>query len=338
MKSGGIDSLTDLLKQSPEPEARAGILHVLAASGNKSALAQARSCLKDDHSIVRVAAMRAMIILGGESVLTEILAHFATLQEREELAGCEEALLLVASEAKSAAAVRDALVKILPTANPTAKASACYVLGRLGDAQSIATLAKAAETNSASELGDIVMALSYSTNREADRVLLEIAAAGKKQAELVGKQSVRRMVIGPKGYGDITDAQRMDFAEPMLKLDMDGRMIKYLGGVRDARALRALMDCLERGYTGAAESLIKNAERIEKLEGKDNEIAVHAIRNVIEYIEVTHLRGGAKANMDNSYDYSKWKELQARAGKVMLKLHQPEKAPIEGFTPLEIDR
>lgn len=336
VKSGSADTLTDIIKNTTDTQTRAGILSVLAVSGNKSILAQARSSLKDDSPIVRVAALKALILLGGESTLAEALSYFATLREREELAACEEAFLIGAKETKYAEAVRDGLIKILPTADPVAKAAACYVLGRLGDVKSLSTLSKAAETNSATELKDIVLALSYSTSREADQILLKIAGNGKKQAEIVGAQSVRRMVLGPKGFGDLTDAQRMDFAEPMLKLEMDGNLIKYLGNIRDVRALRTLMNCLERGYTDAAESLVRNAEKMENLTEEETKVALDAIRNVIEYIEVTHLRGGVKANM--SYQYPIWKSLQARAGQVMLKLHQPEKTPIEGFTPLQIDR
>ena len=336
VKSSGADALTDIIKNTTEPETKAGILSVLAVSGNKSGLAQARSHLKDDSLIVRVAAFEALILLGGESTLLEALSYFATLHEREELAACEKSLLLGVTDSKSAAAVRDGLIKLLPTADPAAKAAAYYVLGRLGDAKSLSTLSKAAETNSATELKDIVLALSYSTSREADQILLKIAGNGKKQAEIVGAQSVRRMVLGPKGFGDLTDAERMDFAEPMLKLELDGKLIKYLGNIRDARALRSLMNCLERGYTDAAESLVRNAEKMENLTEEENKVALDAIRNVIEYIEVTHLRGGVKANM--SYQYPIWKSLQARAGKVMLKLHQPEKAPLDGFDSLQLDR
>ena len=81
-----------------------------------------------------------------------------------------------------------------------------------------------AETDSVPELEEIVKALSYSPSREADAVMLEIAATGKREAGIVGRQSVRRMVVGPKGFGDITNSERLDFAEPMLKRDLDKRL------------------------------------------------------------------------------------------------------------------
>ena len=146
------------------------------------------------------------------------------------------------------------------------------------------------------------------------------------------------MVLGPKGFGDITNAERMDFAEPMLKLNLDKRLIAFLGHVHDARALRALMYCLEKGVENAAESLITNAEGMTRtLSPADAKIAAKALQDVIEYIEVTHLRGGAAAHMKKEDNYAEWKALQARAGKALLKVHQPENAPIPDLRPA-VDR
>jgi HEAT repeat protein len=337
-RAGGITKLVGILQESFDPAERAGILAVLAVSNSKSGIEPARSCLKDASSVVRVAAARALTTLGGESALPEVLAHFAAARETDELSGFEEALLVGTDDPIRSAAVRDGLLKMLPGMDPLVKPSAWYVLAKLGDPKSITALVEATKTDSFSELEDIILALSYSPSREADRVLLDIAATDKKLASIVGPHSVRRMVLGPKGYGDITNSERMDFAEPMIKLSMDKRMISYLSGVLDARALRALIYCLEQGVEQAAGSLVTNAEKLEDLKPTDSKIAVEAVRNVIEYIEVNHLRGGVKAHMRKEDKYFGWKDLQSRAGKALLKLHNPATVPIPTFDPLELDR
>ena len=167
--------------------------------------------------------------------------------------------------------------------------------------------------------------------------MLDLAASNKNSAGVVAPHSVRRMVIGPKGYGDITSTQRMDFAEAMLKHSLDSGIIRYLGRVHEARALRALMFCLEKGVESAAQNLVSSAEGMEKLSPADAKIAAKAIQDVIEYIEVTRLRGEVQAHMSKDDKYAEWKELQARAGKALLKVHKPETAPIPGFDPLELD-
>ena len=55
-------------------------------------------------------------------------------------------------------------------------------------------------------------------------------------------------------------------------------------------------------------------------------------------MEVNYLRGGVKAHMDKDDNYTEWKALQARAGKVLLKIHKPETAPIPTFDGLDLDR
>jgi hypothetical protein len=129
----------------------------------------------------------------------------------------------------------------------------------------------------------------------------------------------------------------MDFAEPMLKLTLDPGLISYMSHIHEARALRTLMYCLEQGVSSAAANLITSAEGIKDLTPADAKIAAKALQDVIEYIEVTRLRGGVTAHMNKEDKYTEWKALQARAGKALLRFHQPEKAPIPGFDSLDID-
>lgn len=77
--------------------------------------------------------------------------------------------------------------------------------------------------------------------------------------------------------------------------------------------------------------------KLDTFEGLNLEDAAKAIRDVIEYIEVSHLRGGPEAHSTVQDNYYGWKALQARAGKVLLKIHKPEAAPIPTFDPLDLE-
>ena len=211
------------------------------------------------------------------------------------------------------------------------------MLGQIGDAPSLTALAKLARTEDTVLLGEIVTALSYSPNREADQRLLEIAASGKTAAKIAGAQSARRMVIGPKGFGDVTSAARLDFADAMLARVLDPHLVSYLGNIHEARALRTLASCLRQGVQSAAESMIRSAEGMSKLPPADAQIAATALKDVIEFIEVNKLRGGLEKHMSKDDNYVGWKALQARAGKALLKFHNPGAAPIKGFDYLELN-
>lgn len=338
VKTGAGSSLIAHFATAKSPETQAGILAVLATAKHAPAVALAKEAMKNDSATVRAAAVQTYATLAGADSIPEILAHLNTATDPADTQGCEDALAPFCEDPSTAAVLRDAILKAGDSTFPDAQATRYYLLARIGDAKSIDILRKAAAIDDAASFNRVMLALSYSPSREADKVMLEIAAAAPKRAAILGPHSVRRMVIGPKGYGDITGDQAIDFADAMLKITLEPRIVKLLGTIHEARALHTLMFCLKKGFSGAAESLIANAEGMEKLSPSDSKIAAKALQDVIEYIEVTRLRGGIKAHMDKDDNYVGWKALQARAGKVLLKIHKPEAAPIPTFDGLDLDR
>ena len=334
---GGDTQLADLFARTGDPAVAAGILEVLAAGKSKTGLAVAKPAMKHENPLVRQAAIKTAFALGGDAVLPEILAHLKQAATSEDLRGCEDALLSRRDDPAHAERVRDALIAMLPDAAANVRPAIAWVLGQLGDTQSLATLAQLARTDDPDLKAAIVTAASYSPNRDADRILLDVAASGKTGAALAGANAARRMVIGPKGYGDVSPTARMDFADAMLNHVLAPHLISYLGHIHEARALRTLAACLRKGVESAAASLIGSAEGMEKLSAADADIATKALQDVIEYIEVTKLRGGMEKHMNKDDKYVEWKALQARAGKALLKVHKPGADPIPGFDPLELD-
>ncbi|QTN33095.1 HEAT repeat domain-containing protein [Akkermansiaceae bacterium] len=335
--AGSGNLLNDLFAKTKDPRAASGILDTLALCKVESGLSTAKQAMSHEEPLVRQSAIRATMALGGNAVIPEVVAHLKASTSKEDLRGCEEALDPLIGDPAFDAALRDALIAMLPDAEPSARPIAYYLIARIGDAPSIDVLKKAAQTDSLTEFEEICYALSYSPSRAADKLMLELAATDKRSAEIVGAHSVRRMVIGPKGYGDVTVAEKMDFAEAMLKLALDRQLITQLSHIPEARAMRALMFCLEKGVESAAGNLITCAEGMGKLSPADSEIAAKALQDVIEYIEVTRLRGGIQAHMSKDDKYVEWKELQARAGKVLLRIHKPGEAPIPEFDTLEFE-
>jgi HEAT repeat protein len=339
-KAGGAVFLTQAFAAESNPETLAGILDTLGESRTTSALATTRSAITHAHPAVRGAAIHATIAIGGADGIPEILAHLAQSKDINDLIACEEALLTLREDPAATTAIREGLEKILPNTDASTQRPVAYhILAKLGDTASIAILEKAGNTDSIIEFNHIVQALSYSPNRDVDAILLNLAAASEANAKAIAPHTARRMVLGPNGYGDITPAQQMDFAEPMLRHALDTNLIGFLSTIHEARALRTLLYCLEQGHRSAAENLIRNAESIDgdSLTPDDRKIAVEAVRSAIEYIEVTRLRGGPEARMGKDDNYAQWRALQARAGKALLQIHKPESAPIPTLDPLLLD-
>ncbi|MFM9057658.1 MAG: hypothetical protein ACKOSQ_00775, partial [Planctomycetaceae bacterium] len=89
------------------------------------------------------------------------------------------------------------------------------------------------------------------------------------------------------------------------------------------------------GAGGSAESVIANAEAMQDLSPADAKVVAQALQDVMEFIEVTQLRGGATGK--DFREYPAAKSLQARAGKALVRFHKPEAAPISGFKDTDLD-
>ena len=338
---GTLDSgaLTQLVVESGSVSEQAGILLTLANHQIKSGATLSRQALVSRTPSLRNAALQAYAKLAGTESIKDITEHLTKATHREDLRGCEEALITLLKNPASSIKTKDALIAMVPEVQkiPAVRKRLYYLIGQAGDQRSLETLVKEARTEDIQHFDDVVHGLAFSNSREADQILLRLAAESPKSAKVIGKYAVHRMVLGPKGFGDLNDKIRMDFAEPMLKLDMDRKLISYLGKIHEARALRALMYCLEKGVSHAANALVASAEGLKDLSPKDSEIAAKAIRDVMEYMEVTHLRGGITAHMKKEDNYLEWQALQARAGKALLKVKQPDRAPIPAFNDLDLD-
>jgi HEAT repeat protein len=330
--------IAKLFAETTQNSSKTGFLQMLTISGAKGGLDIAKQAMKHESPAVRAAAIGTFSALGGEAATGDLVKILQTAESLEECHACEDALLSRCAAPATAGRIRDQLIAIKSGASTMLLDSVYYLLARIGDAKSIEVLRQAATTEDPKEFARVMFALSYSPSREADKVMLEIAAKNPKRAAIVGVYGDRRMVIGPKGYGDIDSKDRMDFAEAILKLTLEPRIIQLLGTIHEARALRALMFCLEKGVGSAAKSIVENAEGMEKLSPADAKIAAETLRQLMEYIEVSYLRGGIKAHMSKDYSYTGWKSLQARAGKSLLKFHKPETAPIPTFDGLDLDR
>lgn len=334
VKAGAGGALTELFKQQRGATA-AGILTVLADGHQTVALDTARTALKHADDEVRRAAVQALMTLGGDEVLPEVLAFMRQAREPQELRGCESALLSDRNNANRIQRIRSEAIAMLPKAEPVVRRSLFWVLAQLGGPEALAALQQATATEDDAEFKEIVVALSYSPDRAVDALMLDLARKNENRAVIVAAESVRRMV-GPGGVGDVTDTQRLDFAIPMLQIVRDYRLIAFMGKIHTGRSVQALLEIMKVGSTeDAAESIIGAAEGMEHAPEADRKMAVDALTEVIQYIEVTQLRGGVSEK--DPLQYPRWKVLQTRAGKALLKLHKPGQAPIHGFDNVDLD-
>ncbi len=343
-RHGGLGRLLELFPMS-DADSATGILEVLAVNGSKSGLEVARQALQHDEATVRQAAVKAFFSLGGDDVLRDVLAFWQQATTSEELRGCEQALLSRRSDEAHVTKVRAAALAMLGNSEGDLLHSVYWILAQLGGPDSLAALQRATDAASDAEYAEIVKTLSYSPDAAADQLLLTLIkeTSGTPRAQIAAGQGLRRLVIGPKGIATRTDTEVLDFAEPLLNMVRHDSVVRYLGMVHTGRSAQVLQRCMRLGgvTTTAAKAIIDCTARMEEAPVKDKKLAAAALVDAIEFIEVTYLRGGVGAALKKRKEeqgaYLQWKSLSAQAGKNLLKLDKPGKAPLPEFNDLDLD-
>ena len=91
----------------------------------------------------------------------------------------------------------------------------------------------------------------------------------------------------------------------------------------------------------AAKAIIAATTDLSKASEADRKLGAAALIDTIELIEVTQLRGGVTQVLQKTKEarapYPRWKALSAQAGKNLLKLDKPGKAPLPEFNDLDLD-
>jgi len=347
VKQGGGEDLLGLFAAAAARESgllgnwnAAGILDALAAAGHEPALAVAESALKHPDPLVRKAAVQAVFTIGGDPELKTVFAFMRSVAaELEDFHGVELALLSKRDDPAHVQRVSKAARTLLSRAEPPLRRSLAWVLGQFGGTENLAAIEEAAAaTEDDGELGELTLALAYSPDPAAGETMLALAEAGKRVRDVVVPLSIHRMV-GRNGMGDVTDEDRVKFARGILNLSYEKRLVDFLGRVHTAQSMQLLFDVMKMNPETAAKSIIECAEGIHAPSKRDARIATDVLADVVEYIEVAHVRGGAREHMATKEAigaYAKWKGLQARAGQVLLKFHKPEVVPMEELDDLDL--
>jgi HEAT repeat protein len=320
-----------------EGDNAAGILDALRLGKVKAALEPARAAMKHKDWQVRRAAVRAVLDLEGSKGLQDILAFMESATDYADLESCELALVTVASDRAATETVRKAMMGMV--GKPGKLSSCLWILANIGGNEGLSVIEKyGKELQDKRALRDLAISLSYSPAPGAEALMLKLAKMDELRAELMAAEAPRQM-IGVNGSRDVPVKKQLDFAEAMLRLNYHKRLISYLAQVPSARSANLLFGVLKKtGDEGAGKGIVELSERMAKrkdVSANESKRTGDVLSQVIEYIEVTHLRGGPAGKHPKIYPI--WKDYQARAGKALLKLHKPKAAAIPAFDDSDLD-
>ena len=337
--AGQESMLVDALAKAEDEQASA-ILAVLGELKTRPALAAIEKALTHQSPAIRGAAIEALFVAQGDKALDRVLEQIKSATASMELRGCEKALLSKRDDAAFAKRLGGKPLAMLPEKDSARRESLYYLIGQIGGAQGVAVLQRAGvETEDMDEFRAAVNALSYCPELAADQALVQIIRASLKKrgrAEVAASMGIRRMVVGPNGIGNRTIKEQLDYAQGVLDLVLDGVTITYLGRIHTGRCAYILQRAMRRGATDvAAQAIIVATADLSDAPEADRKLAVAALIDTIEFIEVTYLRGGATEQ--NWKTYPMWKAISAQAGKNLLKLNKTEKVPLPEFDDNDLD-
>lgn len=336
-----------------EPSRAMAILDVLARAKTNGAKAFAEQAMGHASPSVRGTAAKAVITLGGESALPGVLDAMLKESNRNALLGYEEAVLSLLDQPSAAELIRRRAIAALDGSTPPLRDSLYWLIAQVGGESAMKVLAEAISDESDEQTFAIVIsALSYSPDAAADKLILDTIRASSvnprnrilaKRAELAANEGVRRMVLSPDGLGKRPIEEQLDYAEAVLKMVLNKGTIQYLGRIKTGRCAYILQDAMRRGAPASAGQAIIEATRdLTNATKKDKAFAEKALVDVIEFIEVTYIRGTAEDYLDKHIDaqrrYVQWKAISAQAGKNLLKLTQSkEPDPLPEFDDTDLD-
>ena len=343
VKAHGVAHLYEPFEKAEEAQA-VGILSVLAESGDNGGRKLAEQALSHPSPSVRGQAAQALFAIAGAESIESIFKLMQTAEDKVVLIGCEKALQSGFAETGLTDRVRSKSIAMLSDAEPMLRETLYWLIAQCGGPESMSVLAAAADTDDEQQFEEVINALSYCPDPAADRVMFELIKANKgtKRVDAVAGSGVRRMLIGEDGIGTRPTDQQLDWAENVLNQTLNDETIAYLGRIKTGRCAFILQKAMRRGApASAAKAIIAATDDLTKATDKDRKLAESALVDVIEFIEVTYLRGGATDQLQKNKaawrTYAQWKSISVEAGKNLLKLTKQKKPePLPEFDDLDL--
>lgn len=340
--------------QTATPQQASAILNVLSRAKAKGVNALAQQTLGHESPRVRGAAAHALVRIAAKDALPGVFDAMAKETYREALLGYEQAVLSVIDEPLADELIRGRSIGLLFESTPPLRDTLVWLIAQTGGQDAMDALAKLLVDNENDEqLFEVVMnALSYCPDPAADKMILDAIRASTsnpanrilaRRATIAADQGVRRMVISPQGIGKRPIEEQLDYAEAVLKMTLNNGTIAYLGRIKTGRCAYILQDAMRRGApSSAGQAIIEATRDLSEATKKDRDYAEKALVDVIEFIEVTYIRGTAEDYLDKHIDaqraYVAWKAISAQAGKNLLKLTQnKEPDPLPEFDETDLD-
>jgi len=341
-KRGAAERLGASLK-SAEGERAAGLLAVLGEAQAKPALAAAKTALKNESPEVRRAAVQAVFAIGGAAELKTVFGFMRQATTPHGLDGCEQALLSKRDDPAYVKRVSGACITLLARSEPPLQQSLAWLLGQFGGRANLTALQNAVMVaKKQNERKALIKALAQSPDPAATEIMLALLKTNNQVRDDVAAMAPYRLV-GGETLTDMTDKQRVAFAREVMKMKVSEELVTFLGWVPTAQSLDLLFEVMTSGKCNrdhVVKSIMGCLELFEVSSKADARLAREVVTQLIEYIEVKHLRGGADKHVKDwrqASGYAAWKGMQSRAAAILLTLGDTKEADTPSLDDPDLD-
>jgi len=347
-KGGAAERLVAALTLA-KGERAAGILAALGEAQAKPALAAAKAALKDESPEVRRTAVQAAFAIGGDAELKTVFGFMRQATTPHGLDGCEQALLSKCDDPAHVKRVSSACATLLTRSEGPLRYSLAWLLGQFGGTANLTALQKAIMVaRKADERKELIKALAQSPDPAATEIMLALLKTNNQIRDDVAALAAHRM-IGSKRLADMTDKQRVAVARQVMAMKVSSELVEFLGWIPTAQSLELLMEVMKAGKGAgrpsenrdtAVKSMMGALEVFQAESKADARLASEVVTQLIEYIEVTHLRGGADTHVKgwrDAHGYAQWKAMQSRAAAILLSLGDTQEADTPSLDDPDLD-
>ncbi|NIA12684.1 MAG: DUF1080 domain-containing protein [Nitrospiraceae bacterium] len=243
----GKEAMAAIARALPKvsPEGRVVLLEVLAARRATKQLNAVLAQTTDEEKAVRIAAVKALVNVGGTDELPRLVSLLLDAESKSEAKACVSTYVALAAGIEDAQARDDLLVEALANAPADKKGRVLGALSRVGGADALAATLDQVKNADAEIRDAAIRALANWPDAAAAAALLELAR---------NTDELKYQVLALRGYGRlVADSRASD--EEKVAMYRDGLnaakrpeekmlMLKGLGDVRTDDALTLVGECL----------------------------------------------------------------------------------------------
>jgi len=281
------------MKKASKSEVKSSLLGVLAARRAGDQADAVMEAAADKEASVRLAALKALGMLAGDSQLSAIVKILRETKDKDELAAAEEALRGACSRRMNDA-VAKAVAPALANAPADNVAAMIRVLGAAGTGAAMDAVV-ACVTSSRADIKDVAIhVLKDWPRKEAIGPLLQIAQAADNQThKVLALRGVLRLASDKSMKPDEKIKVLGEAMKAVKRPEEKREVLAVLGTVHTLQALRMAAECLDDDAVKdeAAAAVIQIAPSV----AKDNPDAVREAANkILKTTKDERLRSGAQ--------------------------------------------